>query len=131
MQFIFLSGPGIQLQNWTSFLYVDVSELPALTAKWQQAHSHFGVQKYKLEVFNKIESSGINLQASEVILGTDEDHELSYKFETFFTCGDYHIEVYILSDNCINGMCKVSRSPDITVRKYNGLSYGQFLLCHK
>lgn len=108
------------MQNWISFLYVDVSDLPLLTAKWQQAPSHFGVQKYRLQVFRKGEDSEINLQASEVVQGNTEGHELSFSFDTFPASGDYHFEVSILSDNCTNGVCQVSRSPDVPVRKYNG-----------
>jgi hypothetical protein len=127
----FLSGPQTQLQNWSSLVYVDVSESPVLTAKWQQAPSHFGVQKYRVQVFNKVDGSEMNLQASEVIPGTNKDHELSYKFDGFRTSGDYHFEVCILSDNCTDSLCKVSKSPDVTVCKYNGLNYRNFVLCHK
>lgn len=130
-KFCFLSAPGIELQNWTSFLYIDVSELPILTARWLQAPSQFGVQKYRLEVFKKVAGSEMNLQASEVIQGTNDDHELSYKFDTFLSSGVYHFEVCIVSDNCTNGLCQVSKSPDVPVRKYNGLNYINVLLCHK
>jgi hypothetical protein len=111
---------GTELQNWTSFLYVDISELPRLTAKWQQAPSRFGVQKYRLQVFRKREGSEMNLQASEVIQGTNEGHELSFNFDTFPSSGVYHFEVCILSDNCTSGVCQISRSPNVTVRKYIG-----------
>lgn len=110
--------PGTKLQNWTSFLYTDESESPLLTAKWQQAPSHFGVQKYRLQVFRKVEGSEINLQASEVIQGTNEGHELSFNFDTFPASGVYHFEVCILSDNCTNGVCQISKSPDVTVRGF-------------
>jgi hypothetical protein len=106
------------LKNWTSFLYVDISELPLLTAKWQQAPLHFGVQKYRLQVFRKREETEMNMQASEVIQGTNEGHELSFTYDTFPASGVYYFEVCILSNNCTNGVCQVSRSPDVTVRKY-------------
>jgi hypothetical protein len=118
--FYFFPEQGTKLQNWTSFLYIDESELPLLTAKWQQAPSHFGVQKYRLQVFREVEGSEINLQASEVIQGTNEGHELSFNFDTFPASGVYHFEVCVLSDNCTNGVCQISKSPDVTVRKYNG-----------
>jgi hypothetical protein len=117
---LFFPEQGTELQNWTSFLYVDISELPLLTAKWQQAPSHLSVQKYRLQVFRKREGSEMNLQASEVIQGTNEGHELSFNFDTFPASGIYHFEVCILSDNCTNGVCQVSRSPDVTVSKYIG-----------
>jgi hypothetical protein len=119
------------LQNWSSLLYVDISESPVLTAKWQQAPSRFGIQKYRVQVFNKVEGSEMNLQASEVIPGTSMDRELSYKFDTFHVPGDYHFEVCILSDSCADGLCKISKSPDVTVRKYSGLNFRHYVLCCK
>lgn len=115
----FLSELSTPLQNWTSLLYVDTSELPFLTARWQQAPSRFGVQNYSLEVFRKVEGAEMKLQASEVVHGTDDNRELSYKFDSVPASGVYHFEVCVLSNNCTNGRCRVSGSPDIPVRKYN------------
>ncbi|XP_021922257.1 uncharacterized protein LOC110831033 isoform X2 [Zootermopsis nevadensis] len=110
-------APRTELKNWSPFLYVDVSESPVFIAKWQQAPSHFGVQNYRVQVFSKVESSEMNLQASEVIPGANENHELSYKFDAFHS-GDYHFEVCILSNNCTDGLCKIAKSPYITVRTF-------------
>lgn len=72
----------------------------------------------------------MSLQASEVVRGTADDRELSYKFDSFPACGVYHFEVRILSDSCTNGLCKVSRSPDIPVRKYN-IKVMELNVCHE
>lgn len=79
----------------------------------------FGVQNYSLEMFRKLEGSEMNLLASEVVHGTDDDRELSYKFDDVLASGVYHFEVCVLNNTCTNGLCRVSRSPDIPVRKYN------------
>ena len=115
----FLSEPRTTLQNWTSFLYVDTSDLPFLTVRWQQVPLRFGVQNYSLEMFRKVEGSEMNLMASEVVHGTDDNRELSYKFDNILASGVYHFEVRVLSNTCTNGRCQVSRSPDIPVRKYD------------
>ena len=61
----------------------------------------------------------MNVLASEVVHGTDDNRELSYKFDSVLASGVYHFEVRVLNNTCTNGLCKVSRSPDIPVRKYN------------
>jgi hypothetical protein len=61
----------------------------------------------------------MNLQASKLVHGTDDNRELSYDFDNVPVSGVYQFEVRVLSDNCTNGLCQVSRSPDIPVRKYN------------
>jgi len=119
MIFFFLSEPSTTLQNWTSFLYVDTSESPFLTARWQQVPLRFGVQNYSLKMFGKLEGSEMNLQASAVVRGTDDNRELSYKFDDVLASGVYHFEVRVLNNTCTNDLCQVSRSPDIPVRKYN------------
>jgi len=119
MTFFFLSEPNTTLQNRTSFLYVDTSELPVLTARWQQVPLRFGVQNYSLKMFRKLEGSEVNLLASAVVHGTDDNRELSYKFDDVLASGVYHFEVRVLNNTCTNGLCQVSRSPDIPVRKYN------------
>jgi len=100
-------------------LYVDTSEMPFLTARWQQVPLRFGVQNYRLEMFRKLEGSEMNLLASEVVHGTNDNRELSYKFDSILASGVYHFEVRVLNNTCTNGLCQVSRSPDIHVRKYN------------
>lgn len=80
---------------------------------------HFGVQNYSLEMFRKLEGSEMNLLTSEVVHGTVDNRELSYKFDNFLAPGFYYFEVRVLSNTCTNGLCQVSRSPDIHVRKYN------------
>jgi hypothetical protein len=115
----FLSEPSTTLQNWALFLYVDTSELPFLTARWQQVPVHFGVQNYSVKLFGKLDGSEMSFQASEVVHGTNDNRELSYKFNKVPASGIYHVEVRVLSNTCPNGLCQVSRSSDILVRKYN------------
>lgn len=110
--------PSTTLQNWTSFLYIDTSESPFLTARWQQVPLRFGVQNYSLKMFRKLEGSEMNLQASAVVRGTDDNRELSYKFDDVLASGVYHFEVRVLNNTCTNGLCQVSRSPDVHVRDF-------------
>jgi len=79
----------------------------------------FGVQNYSVEMFRKSEGSEMNLLASEVVHGTDDNRELSYNFDNVLASGVCHFEVRVLNNACTNGLCQVSRSPDIPVRKYN------------
>jgi hypothetical protein len=103
------------LTQWTPFLYVDVSESPSLTVRWQQAPLNFGVRKYELKVYDRNE-----LKETKVFIITDEE-ELSYKYsEHFPTYGEYKFEVRVLHDSCKNGVCPVSQSPEIVVGEYNG-----------
>jgi hypothetical protein len=81
--------------------------------RWQQAPPNFGVRKYALKVYDRNE-----LKESKVVNSTDEE-ELSYKYSEYFpTYGEYRFEVHILHDSCNNGICPVSRSPEIVVGKY-------------
>jgi hypothetical protein len=119
MTFFPLSESSTPLQNWTSFLYVDTSERPFLTARWQQVPVRFGVQNYSVELFRKLEGSKMNLQASEVVHGTNDNRELIYKFDKILASGFHYVEVRVLSTTCTNDLCPVSRSLDILLRKYN------------
>jgi hypothetical protein len=96
-------------------MYVDVSESPSLTVRWQQAPLNFGVRKYELKVYDRNE-----LKETKVFSSTDEE-ELNYKYNEYFpTYGEYKFEVRVLHDSCKNGVCPVSQSPEIVVGEYNG-----------
>jgi len=88
--------PSTTLQNWTSFLYVDTSDLPFLRVRWQQVPLRFGVQNYSVEMFRKSEGSEMNLLASEVVHGTDDNRELSYNFDNVLASGVCHFEVTLV-----------------------------------
>lgn len=61
----------------------------------------------------------MNLQASEVVHGTNDNRELIYKFDKILASGFHYVEVRVLSTTCTNDLCPVSRSLDILLRKYN------------
>jgi hypothetical protein len=79
----------------------------------------FGVQNYRLEMFGKLEGSEMKLLASEVVHGTDDNRELSYKFYSVLAYDVYHFEVRMLNNTCTNGLCQISWSSYVPVRKYN------------
>jgi hypothetical protein len=103
------------LIEWTPFLYVDVSESPALTVRWLQAPRSFGIPKYELKVYDKDE-----LKRTKEFIATEEEEELSYRYREYFpTYGEYRFEVRLLNDSCRNWPYLTSQSPVIVVGKYS------------
>jgi hypothetical protein len=102
------------LTQWTPFLYVDVSESPALTVKWLQAPQSFGVTKYELKVYGRDE-----LKETKVFSSTNEE-ELSCTYSDDFPMyGEYRFEVRLHNDSCENCTYLKSESPVINVGKYS------------
>lgn len=98
------------LTQWTPFLYVDVSESPALTVRWLQAPQNFGISKYELKVYDKDE-----LKETKVFSSTNEE-ELSYTYSEYFPkYGEYKFEVRLHNDSCKNCTYRSSESPVINV----------------
>jgi hypothetical protein len=103
------------LSQWAPFLYIDVTESPTLTVRWQQAPQRFGLQKYELKVYDKDE-----LKETKVFSGTEEE-ELRYTYREYFpTYGKYRFEVHVINDSCNNCTFPTSGSAEICVGKYNG-----------
>jgi hypothetical protein len=102
------------LTQWTPFLYVDVSESPALTVRWLQAPQRFGVTKYELKVYDRDE-----LKETKVFSNTYEE-DLSYTYsEHFPTYGEYRFVVRLYNDSCENCTYFAYESPVINVGKYS------------
>ncbi|XP_069700697.1 uncharacterized protein [Periplaneta americana] len=113
------TAPDTSLQNWTSLMYVDISELPVFVVRWQQAPQRFGVLDYRIQVFHSMDGADEQLEASETVRGTaDDTMQLSYAFNSFPSSGQFYFEVCILSDRCADGVCRVSRSPNIIVHSF-------------
>jgi hypothetical protein len=100
------------LTHWTPFLYVDVSESPALTVRWLQAPQSFGISKYELKVYDRDE-----LKETKVFSSTNEE-ELSYTYSEYLPkYGEYRFEVRLRNDSCKNCTYLASESPVINVGK--------------
>jgi len=101
------------LTEWIPFIYVDVSESPALTVRWLQAPPSFGITKYELKVYGRDE-----LKETKVFSSTNEE-ELSYTYSEYFLMyGEYRFEVRLHNDSCKNCTYLKSESPVINVGKY-------------
>ncbi|XP_021922250.1 uncharacterized protein LOC110831030 isoform X3 [Zootermopsis nevadensis] len=108
-------GRFTRIQDWIPFLYVDVSELPLMTAKWQHAPPWIDALKYNVAVYSNNE-----LRENETYEGPfPMASELHYLFYPNSVPGTYHFELAIISNSCDSNICHISRSPDIVVGVHN------------
>lgn len=113
--FFFLLERFTSIQDWTPFLYVDVSELPVLIAKWQHAPVWIDAWKYNVAVYNNNELiENVTYEGPFPVTS-----ELHYVFYSDSVPGRYHFELSIVSNSCDSNICHVSRSPNIVVGKYS------------
>jgi hypothetical protein len=112
---VLFSEDSASLQEYTPFLYVDITDSPKLTARWQQAP--FPDLKYQVEIYQVEERSEKALVHSAVVDGTDNEEELSYSYNGIPMSGRYHVEIRVLSNKCDKGKCNVSVSPDLEIGK--------------
>lgn len=111
--FLLYLGRFTRIQDWIPFLYVDVSELPLMTAKWQHAPPWIDALKYNVAVYSNNE-----LRENETYEGPfPMASELHYLFYPNSVPGTYHFELAIISNSCDSNICHISRSPDIVVGK--------------
>ncbi|KAJ9588294.1 hypothetical protein L9F63_018346, partial [Diploptera punctata] len=103
----------IGIEDWIPFIYVDVTEVPVLTARWQRAPSHMSVRSYRIRVFK----DGASVESSIWRGPFEEEHEQLYIYDTNNVSGIYHFEVTVEGDYkyCDAGLCRTARSPDIIV----------------
>ncbi|PSN52104.1 hypothetical protein C0J52_04337 [Blattella germanica] len=105
-------GNEVKIQNWIPFMYVDISEMPVLTARWEHFSSAYSYIRYHIRVFK----DGI-LAESVIRRRPFVDLEIAYVYDTKNSTGIYHFEVTVESDyvSCYNSQCRTAISPAIIV----------------
>lgn len=102
---------GIQVEIFTPFIYIDVSDLSHLALYVQPLPPRYNVTKYKVWLINNDTQSTVSIT---IISANNNNEHLRYNFSA--PDGVYYIKVAALHSKCSEHGCANSTSPYINIK---------------